>query len=403
MAGGAGAMDGAAGQGAFSLKEERAGRAWADARQLGDILPEVWTALQAKVSRMIGQIGDKSPHVARPETGVYDDLQVDWWTSGFWPGLLWILHDMTGEAAYREAAWPWDEKMERRMIEANRYHHDVGFQFLPTAVIKYKLTGDRDGLRRGLQAANFLAGRFNPAGRFLRAWNEDKIGWSIVDSSMNLSLLFWASEESGDPRFAQIARAHADTVVAHFIREDGSVNHIVSFDPHTGAVIESLGGQGAAPDSSWSRGAAWALHGMANTHRYTGDRRYLQAARRVAHYFLACLPEDGVPHWDFRAAADLSGEPRDTSAGACAASGLLELAEALPGPEGAVYRQGAERILLGLTQHYGTWDRPAHEAILLSGTGHKPAGQNVDVSLIYGDYYYVEAIAKLMGWERRIF
>ncbi|GAA4868726.1 glycoside hydrolase family 88 protein [Paenibacillus vulneris] len=373
------------------------------AANLQEALPHIWEALQHKVDRMITQIGDKSPHVAPADTGVYDDMRHDWWTSGFWPGILWIMHEMTGKEHYKNAAWVWDEKLEQKSIQQNNYHHDVGFQYLPTAVIKYKLTGDEDGKRRGLTAANFLAGRFNIAGNFLRAWNQEKIGWSIVDSSMNLSILFWAAEEIKDPRFSHIAKAHADTVVNHFIREDGSVNHIVSFNPETGEVIESLGGQGAGPHSSWSRGAAWALHGMANTYRYTGDKKYLRAAQRVAHYFLSMLPEDHVAHWDFRAAENLADEPRDTSAASCAASGLLELADALPGVEGKAYRDAAERILLSLTQNYGTWDRPEHEAILLEGTGNKPAGQNVNVSLIYGDYYYVEAIAKLLGWKNRIF
>lgn len=376
--------------------------AWRNAGKFDDILPQVWEALQEKVDRMITQLGEKSPHVAK-EDGVYDDLRVDWWTSGFWPGILWILYDLTGKEHYKEAAWHWDEKLEQKSIQDNNYHHDVGFQYLPTAVIKHKLTGDTTGLRRGLTAANFLAGRFNLAGNFLRAWNQEKIGWSIVDSTMNLSILFWASQETGDPRFEQIARAHADTVVSKFIREDGSVNHILSFDPKTGELIESLGGQGAGPQSAWSRGAAWALHGLANVYRYTGEARYLRAAQRVANYFLACLPEDHVAHWDFRAAESLDGEPRDTSAATCAASGLIELAEFLPGSEGAMYRRAAEQMLLSLTQNYGTWDQPEHQAILREGTGNKPAGQNINVSLIYGDYYYVESIAKLLGWKQRIF
>ncbi|MCU6708235.1 glycoside hydrolase family 88 protein [Paenibacillus sp. J5C_2022] len=366
-------------------------------------LPSIWQALQEKVDRMIGQLGDKSPHVAPADSGRYDDMRLDWWTAGFWPGILWVMYDMTGKEHYKKAAWSWDEKFERKSIAANNFHHDVGFQYLPSAVIKYKLTGDDDGRRRGLAAANFLAGRFNLAGNFLRAWNQDKTGWSIVDSAMNLSILFWAAEEIQDPRFRQIAVAHANTIVRHFIRADGSVNHIVSFDPETGEAIESLGGQGAAPNSAWSRGAAWALYGMANAYRYTGDAAYLHASQRVAHFFLAMLPDDYVAHWDFRASETLEGEPRDTSAAACAASGLLELANALPKAHGRRYREAAERILLSLTRNYGTWDRPEHEAILLSGTGNKPAGTNVDVSLIYGDYYYVEAIAKLMGWNSRIF
>lgn len=379
---------------AGKLKEART---WMEAQ------PVLREALEAKVDRMLAQLGGRSPHAAPPDTGRYDDMRIDWWTSGFWPGILWIMYGLTGKEHYRDAAWDWDAKLEQASIRDSNFHHDVGFQYLPTAVIKYRMTGDPDARRRGLAAANFLAGRFNLAGRFLRAWNQDKTGWSIVDSSMNLSLLFWASEELQDPRFAMIARAHADTVVDRFIREDGSVNHIVSFDPYTGEVLEVLGGQGAGPDSSWSRGAAWALHGMANTHRYTGETKYLRAAQRVAHYFLAMLPEDAVPHWDFRAAESLDGEPRDTSAAACAASGLLELAAALPAVQGRPYREAAERIMLSLTRSYATWDRPEHEAILLSGTGHKPAGTNVNVSLIYGDYYYVETLAKMLGWTCRIF
>ncbi|KRF06602.1 glycosyl hydrolase [Paenibacillus sp. Soil766] len=375
---------------------------WQNAQKLGDILPDVWKELQVKVDRMIEQIGEKSPHVAK-EDGVYDDMRIDWWTSGFWPGILWIMHEMTGQERYKEAAWEWDGKFEQASIRDNNFHHDVGFQYLPTAVIKHKLTGDKDGLRRGLQAANFLAGRFNIAGNFLRAWNQEKIGWSIVDSTMNLSILFWAAETTGDPRFEHIGRAHADTVVQKFIREDGSVNHILSFNPKTGELIESLGGQGAGPQSAWSRGAAWALHGLVNVYRFTGDTQYLKAAQRVANYFLACLPEDHVAHWDFRADASLDNEPRDTSAASCAASGLIDLAAFLPSNEGAMYLRAAEQMLLSLTVNYGTWDKPEHQAILLEGTGNKPAGSNVNVSLIYGDYYYVEALAKLVGWNQRIF
>lgn len=365
-------------------------------------MEQVWHNIQAKTEQMAKQLRGTSPHVAKQD-GLYDDMPTDWWTSGFWPGLLWIMYDMTGKELYREGAWPYDESIEQWMLKPSQeLHHDVGFQFLPTAVIKYHITGDSEGRRRGLSAANFLAGRFNLAGRFIRAWNHDHIGWSIIDSCMNLSLLFWASRESGDPRFEQIAIAHADTLTDHFIRPDGSVHHVVSFNPHTGEVIESLGGQGFGPNSAWSRGQAWAIYGMANTYRYTGDIKYLQAARRAAHHFLSCLPADHVPHWDFRTDS-LEGEPRDSSAAAIAASGLLEIAEHLPQQEARLYAEAAHTILESLTENYATWDQPEHQAILLHGTGHKPINSNVDVSLIYGDYYYVEAFAKLVGWKRRIF
>lgn len=209
-------------------------------------------ALQA-VGVMLERIGSRSPHRAGAD-GKYDDGPIDWWTSGFWPGLLWLAYDGTGEQRFREAAWSWDERLERRLIEPNGFHHDLGFQFLTTAVAKHKLTGDEEARRRALLAADLLAGRFNLKGSFLRAWNGDRAGWSIVDSAMNLSLLFWASAESGDPRYAHIAEAHADMMLRQFLREDGSAYHIVSFDPATGRRIEALGGQGDAPESAWSRG-----------------------------------------------------------------------------------------------------------------------------------------------------
>lgn len=357
-----------------------------------------------KVERLAGRSPQAAPHVSAK--GVYDELKVDQWISGFWPGLLWLVYGMTGKESLREEAWGWDEKIEKCFLQDNHFHHDVGFQFLPTAVIKYKLTGDEDAKRRGLAAANFLAGRFNVKGGFLRAWpnknGQNTAGWAIIDCMMNLSLLFWASEVTEDPRYRHMAVAHADTAAKSFIREDGSARHVVVFDPETGECKEFLGGQGYAPESAWSRGQAWALYGFANTYRYTGDVKYLHLAQRVAHYFLSCLPEDSVPHWDFRA-PNLEGEPRDTSAGAIALSGLLDLAEYVSPEEGWVYRRAAEKMMLSLSDAYSTWDRPDYEGILLEATGHKPAGANINVSLIYGDYYYTEALAKLLGWEYRIF
>jgi len=363
-------------------------------------LEQVWARLEDKVDRMIAQLGDKTPHVAKAD-GRYDDTDMEWWTSGFWPGILWIMYDMTGKEHYKKSAWNWDEKMEERFDRhAQTFHHDVGFQFLSTAVIKYKITGDEDGLRRGLDAANFLASRFNLAGGFLRAWNEDNAGWSIIDSMMNITLLFWASETTGDPRYKQIAIRHAETTMKYGVREDGSTNHIISFDPATGEYLESFGGQGLAPDSAWSRGNSWALHGFANTYRHTGDTRFLTEAKRIAHYFVAALPEDHVPYWDFRLES-LEGMSRDSSAAAIAASGLLEIADAVPAGEKRMYQGAAERILKSLTENYVTWEQPDHEAILLHGTG--SGTDNIDVSLIFGDYYYVEAFAKLRGWKRRIY
>lgn len=359
-----------------------------------------WNAARMKVDRMLAREPELAPHAAKD--GEYDGLTLDNWISGFWPGMLWIFYDMTGDAKYKEAAWEWDIRMERLTLEESRFHHDVGFQYLPTAVLKYKLTGDADGRRRGLAAANFLAGRFNLAGQYIRAWNKDLPGWAIIDCLMNLSLLYWASEEGEDPRFRHVANAHANMALEHMIRADGSTCHVAVFDPESGELLEYKGWQGYAPDSCWSRGNAWALYGMANAYRFTNDKDFLYAAERVAHHFIASLQGQGVPPWDFRV-PNPDAEPRDTSAAAIAASGLLELA-ALTTPEvGAVYRTAAERIVLALSTEYAAFQVHEHEGILFGGTGHKPADTNINVSLIYGDYYYIEALAKLRGWVHRVF
>ncbi|MBD0380892.1 glycoside hydrolase family 88 protein [Paenibacillus sedimenti] len=366
---------------------------------------DVMQRLDQKVTRTIEQMGNKCPHFAG-EDGKFDDIGSDWWTTGFWPGILWIMHDMTGKEHYKEAAWRWDGILEEWFVKPTlELHHDVGFQFLPTAVIKHTLTGDEDGLRRGIEAANFLAARFNPVGNYIRAWNNGPDGkpvpgWVIIDCMLNISLLFWAHKVTGDPRYKHIAIRHAETTMQHGIREDGSTKHIISFDPETGAYIENFGGQGLAAESTWSRGTAWGLYGFIHTYRHTGDVRFLHTAKRIAHYFIAALPEDHVPYWDFRLES-LEGMSRDSSAASIAASALLELAGLVPAGEKGLYGGAAEKILRSLTENYATWDQPEHEAILLHGTG---SGTSfIDVSLIFGDYYYVEAVSKLNGWKHRIF
>jgi unsaturated chondroitin disaccharide hydrolase len=219
---------------------------------------------------------------------------------------------------------------------------------------------------------------------------------------MNLSILYWASKESGDPRFAHIATAHIDTVLKYFLREDGSSCHIASFDPQSGEFKEFIGGQGYGPNSAWSRGQAWAIYGLANVYDYTKDERYLNASKRVANYFIAALEDDYVPYWDLRLPTKVD-QSRDTSAASITASGLLTLCEFLPKEEKTFYKTKALHILESLTNSYADFDSPNVEAILREGTGNRPINQNINVGLIYGDYFYVEALAKLNDWKSRIF
>ena len=245
--------------------------------------------------------------------------------------------------------------------------------WLHSAVADYRLTGNTKSLQRGLHAANILAGRYNPKGHFIRAWNPecdpslDTRGIAIIDCMMNIPLLYWASEMTGDSRFKTIAMEHADTVLAHTIRPDGSCNHIVVFDPDTGEYLDNPGGQGYESGSSWSRGQSWAIYGMALSYAYTGEKRYLEAAKRTAHYFIANVSMNGyVPLVDFRAPE----EPVliDTSAGVIAACGLLEIASHVGELEQKLYMENAVRILRTLEEKYCDWD-PENDAVLGYGTG----------------------------------
>ncbi len=351
-----------------------------------------------KLEQMHSEIGNKIPHVCRD--GKYDDMteSIQWWTNGFWPGLLWLGYQQTGKEEYAKDAADIEKKMDVVLDRFYSVDHDAGFLWLLSAGADFRLTGDEESKLRCIKAASILASRFNLKGKFIQAWNSQP-GWAIVDCTMNIPLLYWASCITDNPRYRHIAEAHAETVARHFVRPDGSVNHILSFNPETGELIESLGGQGAAPDSAWSRGASWAVYGLPLSYRYTKNPEFLEAAKRAANFYIANLPEDHVAYWDFR--VERTPEtPRDTSAAACGACGLLELAKFVPDNEKPFYRDAAYKILKSLTDNYSNLDNSADQCILREGTGHFPAGQNINVGLIYGDYYYMEGISRLIGNDK---
>ena len=290
---------------------------------------EEWTdAVIAKIRQKMEWVSEKNREKIPYRTdgnGDYDDRSdasgqwrmddgLNWWTNGFWGGIMWLLYQDTGEQRYADIARVSERKLEQCFADFYGLHHDVGFMFVPTAVADYKLTGNPDSRRIALHAATLLAGRFNPVGKFIRAWNdleEDTRGWAIIDCMFNLSLLYWASEESKDPRFRQIAMLHADTVRKNFVRPDGSVCHIVEFDPETGEMVKSHGGQGCGEGSAWTRGQGWALYGFMISYIHTGKQEYLDTAKRVADYCLANIPESGIIPVDFRQPTEPAYEDSD--------------------------------------------------------------------------------------------
>ncbi|MGN0662591.1 MAG: glycosyl hydrolase family 88 [Faecalibacterium sp.] len=367
---------------------------------------ELETKLIQKYRAVRPRSAEKIP--ARAVDGVHDnkadgaayapDDGLCWWTNGFWAGILWQLYHATGEAEFAGTARFTERKLDECFLSYSGLHHDVGFMWLPSAVADFRLTGDADARRRGLHAANLLAGRFNPAG-YIRAWNDipgssdDTRGWAIIDCMFNIPLLYWASEETGDPRFRRIAMTHADTVMKNFVRADGSVRHIVEFDPETGAFVQDYGGQGYAQGSSWTRGQTWGLYGFVMSYKHTGEVRYLAMAQKIAEYFLSQIPEDGRIPIDFCQPA----EPKlyDDIAAAVAACGLIELAQLLPA-RAEEYLAPALRMLRVLAET-ADWSSETDGLLQNCSAAYHNALHNVNFT--YGDYYFLEAVLKLTGKE----
>jgi hypothetical protein len=217
----------------------------------------------------------------------------------------------------------------------------------------------------------------------------------IVDNLMNLDMLFWAAAHGGDSAWARIAERHALTSARAHVRADGSTAHVALFDPATGALERTVTWQGYADTSVWARGQAWAVHGFTAAYGRTRNSELLVAARRTADWFIAHLPPDAVPYWDFRDPA-IPSTVRDASAAAIAASGLYDLARYADARSSDRYRETADRMLASLVSNYLAPLSP-QGAILSHSTGAKPAQSEVDVGLVYADYFFVEALLRRKG------
>jgi unsaturated chondroitin disaccharide hydrolase len=321
------------------------------------------------------------------------------WTTGFWPGMLWLAYETTGNPKYRAAGETHVQRFAdrlRRRIGLD--HHDLGFLYTLSCVAAWRLA--RSGLaeRVAEQAAEQLLTRWLPGPGVLQAWGRlddtDERGRTIIDSLMNLPLLYWASLQTGDNRYAQAATRHAEQVMEHMVRPDGSTWHTYFFDADSGAPRFGRTHQGHRDESTWARGQAWAVYGFALVFAYTCDTRFRAIAERCADVFVAHLPADGIAYWDFDF-SDGSGEPRDSSAVAIAACGLLEL-----GTER--HRKTAERAIEALWDKCATRGSAASDALLLRGTQNRNTGAGVDEGNLWGDYFYLEALTRLArpDWTR---
>ncbi|MBR1969802.1 MAG: glycoside hydrolase family 88 protein [Clostridia bacterium] len=361
-----------------------------------------WKKIEKKLTLTAELSNNKIPYST--VNGIHDNCitseaphNIAWWTNGFWPGIMWLMYYATGNDAFKKTAEYAERALDNALTNASRIDHDLGFMWHLSAGADYRITGNEQAKNRNLLAALLLAGRFNHDGGFIRAWNNTGYeGYAIIDCMMNIPLLYWASDETGDPRFRQIAMKHADKTMNNHVRPDGSVYHILQFDPETGDFIKAPTTQGYdAATSSWSRGQGWALYGFILSYIHTGKQEYLDASKKVAHYFISAIADDGyVPKCDFRA----PDEPFyiDTTAGAVAACGLIEIAKAVPQYEKKLYLKAAINILTALDKNHCDWTEEEH-SILQNGT--EAYGRGIHMPIIYGDFYFIEAVYKLKGFD----
>jgi len=373
-------------------------------RSAGVDLTAAWDFIVDRTRANAAAFGDRLPHAT--DDGRYVFLEDGGWAGGFWNGILNLAYEKTGDAFFLEhqrSSWP---RYLRRLAHPEKSSdNDIGHFFVPSFVADYVLTGFDGARETALQAAVLQGRSFHARGGFIRSWNiwtpgeafsEENRGRMIIDAMYNLPLLFWAHAQTGEEHFKTVALTHARTSAHYLVRPDGTTFHTFVFDPASGQPKYGRTHQGFSDDSCWARGQAWAIGGFAMAHQYLREPVLLRAARACADTFLRHTLPGGVVRWDF-ALDDNAAEPIDTSASAIAANGLLLLAPQVDADAAAAYRRQATTIAESLFANHSTRGDPRHQGLIRHGCGHKPENRNVDASLIYGDYFFVELIARLSG------
>ncbi|MDX3266004.1 glycoside hydrolase family 88 protein [Streptomyces sp. MI02-2A] len=316
------------------------------------------------------------------------------WVGGFWPGTLWMAWLHTGDGAFRTWALESAQKLAPRQNDTST--HDLGFLFYPSWVTAWRLTGEDTWRAGAVRAADSLIQRYNPRGRFIRAWgalnDPNNAGRIIIDTMMNLDLLAFASKQTGDDTYLNIAVEHAKTAQRVFLRPDGSTPHAFDIDPDSGAPIGQATVQGYSPTSCWSRGQAWGVYGFTTIHRRTGNQQFLATARKLADFAIDALGSDHVPVWDYRAPQQ-PYDIKDASAGAIMACGLLDLSAVTDSQK---YRDAALRLLTALSETCLTRNSSRAEAVVARCTRNRPAEDGIEISLPYADYYLLEGILRVL-------
>ncbi|PWV47600.1 glycoside hydrolase family 88 protein [Chitinophaga sp. S165] len=341
------------------------------------------------------------PRTTNNADGSMVTAKTNWWTAGFYPGTLWYLFEYSKDNTLKEEAIKRTAQVEKE--KNNKGTHDLGFMLYCSSGNAYRITKDPKYKEILLTSARSLSTRFNPTVGCIKSWDHGK--WQfpvIIDNMMNLELLTWATRVSKDPSFDRIARTHANTTIKNHYRPDYSSYHVIGYDTTTGAVVARNTAQGANDTSAWSRGQAWGLYGYTMMFRETKDKAYLEQAKHIADYILGHprMPEDLIPYWDYDAPG-IPNAKRDASAGAVAASALLELSRYTKGDVSARYWKAGENMLESLASPaYLAKEGENNNFILMHSVGSIPHNSEVDVPLTYADYYFVEALLRYKQWAK---
>lgn len=346
---------------------------------------------------------------AYSEQNFYRPIENNYWTTGFWTGEIWLAYEYSQDERLKRAGEiQIDSFLDRidRKIEVD--HHDMGFLYSPSCVAGYKLTGSRKGREAAVKAADQLITRYHPVGEFIQAWGPMDAPDNyrlIIDCLLNLPLLYWASRETGNNKYRDIAEKHIHTAIRNVIREDYSTWHTFFFNMETGEPDHGATCQGYRDGSAWARGQAWGIYGCALAYRYTNREEYIGIFKGVTRYFLEHLPEDMIPFWDLEF-TDGDQEPRDSSSASIAACGMLEMAKYMEKKDAAVYERLAGQLMKSLYDHYAVKDPKISNGLVLHSTysNHSPYNtcehNGVDECNSWGDYFYMEALTRLnRDWE----
>ena len=335
------------------------------------------------------------------KNGALSLVSSDDWTSGFFPGSLWYLYEFTKAVFWKKKAELYTEKVSKEQY--NTQTHDVGFMINCSYGNGYRQIDTKEYEKVIIQAAKSLSKRFRPVVGCIQSWGSNE-RWQdpvIIDNMMNLELLFNATKLCSDSIFYKIAVTHANTTIKNHFRPDYSSYHVVNYDTLTGKVLSKNTAQGYSDESAWARGQAWGLYGFTMTYRETHNEKYLKQATHIADFILnnKNLPEDMIPYWDFNA-PNIPNEPRDASAAAIICSALYELSTYSIDKRNE-YKDAADKILRSLSSpEYRSKLNDNNDFILKHSVGSKPADSEVDVPLIYADYYFIEANLRCLNYKK---